>query len=762
MNERAPGSQAPGMNLEDVLYVLCRHKWKIVLLSCAAVLVTLGVKLVLPPTYQSQARLYIRYVVDTKTPTLAGDNDTRVRSPNLQGDSILQTEKQILTSMDLAEDVADAIGPDKLLGRAVVAGRPDLNRLRAAALIQKHLLAEVPQDTSVVQLTFQDSNPEIVQAVLKQLIASYFKKHAEIRAVGAFDEFLTQETDNRRAGIAQTEEELRKAKAKAGIVSLVDTEEAYGQQIARLQQAILDTEAELSQRRASANQMAQALNEPSVVTNGMPATNHVEQAPPEKVEAYGQVCSLIDSLSRKERELLSTYAPSSSLVQYVREQIQTQERAKRAMEKECPGLIAVSVSRGSAGSGQPEADARGALGIEFAQVSGLESKLKTLRGQLNEVQGKAAALSQQSATIMDLQRRLALQETNYARFSQSLEQSRLDEKLGAGKVSNISTIEEPTPALPAPSKLMKILAMVLLGGLGVAFGLPFVWELYVDRSIKRPAEVESRIRLPLFLSIPLLNGRGRGNALAGPPQRLLSAGGDSAGAGASAAEVPALAANGRGSNGALLPWEPAHPLHAFWGALRDRLITYFEVKEMTHKPKLVAVTSCGEGAGVSTIAAGLAASLSETGDGNVLLVDMNLANGGAAHFHQGGLACGLDEALEAGTREQALVQDKLYMVSEAGNHDKLPAALPKRFRNLVPRLKASDYDYIIFDLPPVNQISLTPRLARFMDMVLMVVESEKTDQDAVKRAAALLNGPGANLGVVLNKWHQYVPGKRDV
>ena len=52
----------------------------------------------------------------------------------------------------------------------------------------------------------------------------------------------------------------------------------------------------------------------------------------------------------------------------------------------------------------------------------------------------------------------------------------------------------------------------------------------------------------------------------------------------------------------------------------------------------------------------------------------------------------------------------------------------------MPKLKASDYDYIIFDMPPVNQISITPRLAGFMDMVLLVIESEKTDREVVKRA----------------------------
>ena len=83
--------------------------------------------------------------------------------------------------------------------------------------------------------------------------------------------------------------------------------------------------------------------------------------------------------------------------------------------------------------------------------------------------------------------------------------------------------------------------------------------------------------------------------------------------------------------------------------------------------------------------------------------------------------------------------------------------MPKRFTNLVPKLKASDYDYIIFDMPAVSQISVTPRLARFMDMMLIVVESEKTDREVVQRAAEMLTEARGHVGIVLNKWKNYVP-----
>jgi Mrp family chromosome partitioning ATPase len=180
---------------------------------------------------------------------------------------------------------------------------------------------------------------------------------------------------------------------------------------------------------------------------------------------------------------------------------------------------------------------------------------------------------------------------------------------------------------------------------------------------------------------------------------------------------------------------------------------------MTHKPKLVAVTGVGRNSGVTTTAAGLAHSLSETGEGNVLLVDMTVGQGSAQQFYKGKAVCGLDQLLE-NTRDTAQVQDKLYVVgTQSDSSDKLLRALPIRFNQLVPKLKAGDFDYIIFDMPPVNQISITPRLAGFMDMVLLVVESEHTDRDLAQQAATLLAASQAHVGAVMNKTRNYLPSK---
>jgi succinoglycan biosynthesis transport protein ExoP len=75
----------------------------------------------------------------------------------------------------------------------------------------------------------------------------------------------------------------------------------------------------------------------------------------------------------------------------------------------------------------------------------------------------------------------------------------------------------------------------------------------------------------------------------------------------------------------------------------------------------------------------------------------------------------------------------------------------------MPNLKASDFDYVIFDLPPINQISPTIGLAGFMDKVLLVVEAEKNSRELVRRWYRELVGTRADVSVVLNKVRSYVP-----
>src|SRR5205085_5649721 len=84
-----------GLKIGDVYYVLFRHKWKIIVLFVASVIAALGVFMVTPPAYISEAKLIVHYVLES---TSLAQNQTEIMRPDLRGDSIINTELEILRS----------------------------------------------------------------------------------------------------------------------------------------------------------------------------------------------------------------------------------------------------------------------------------------------------------------------------------------------------------------------------------------------------------------------------------------------------------------------------------------------------------------------------------------------------------------------------------------------------------------------------------------------------------------------------------------
>ena len=110
--------------------------------------------------------------------------------------------------------------------------------------------------------------------------------------------------------------------------------------------------------------------------------------------------------------------------------------------------------------------------------------------------------------------------------------------------------------------------------------------------------------------------------------------------------------------------------------------------------------------------------------------------------------------------EQAAVQKNLVSLATTGRN-LAGASIVQSFSDLMPKLKGADYDYIIFDLPPITQTSGSLRLATQMERTLMVVEAEKTHKEKVARARKLINGAPTQLFTVLNKTKSYGPKSLD-
>jgi uncharacterized protein involved in exopolysaccharide biosynthesis/Mrp family chromosome partitioning ATPase len=740
---------ASKLTVVDIYFVVFRHKWKIIILTLLGLLAAGYYYHAKPPPYQSDAELLVRYVSDARSMNPAA-NDSDVTLID-QGQSIMKAEMALMVSFDLAALVASNIGPDRIL-----AGMGGGNDPTAAAYAIKNNLTVEP-DGSVIHLTYSSPDPTIVQPVLTALVDAYLDKHNQVhRAMDVSNETLTEETATLSQNIADLDKQLRDAKAAAGVgvINVADSQKFFSDEIARLRQALFDAQGDLAVRRAVLN--GQVNNKSEIAAS---ATNQAVAGPPvpqNEIDKYKAALTRLTSAQNRQNNYYQDgFTDDNKLVKEVREQIAAATKVKSELETNYPALAQMDFSVPDSTGGTTASTA--APGVALPANSGKEdpaylaARITTLQAQLAEIQGEANKLGAAEANISDLERRKQEQEDYYKSFENELQANNLNTALGQAKNSNIPLIQAPLPPYRDYKKFYKILFGLMASGLVAGLGWAFLIEFYLDHSIKRPIDIQTKLKIPFFLSIPDLNHHKRGLLATANSRRQLAFN------------------NGSSENGVALPSqngslevvsdEVNRRLNSYYDALRDRLVIYFESVNLTRKPKLVAVTSTHRGAGVSTIASGLAASLSETGDGRVLLVDMNQENGTAQQFFRGHANCKLDDALESEKRTGAMVQENLYVVTENTVADRLPRALPKRFASLIPKLKASDYDYIIFDMPPVSPTSVTARLAGFMDTVMLVIESEKTHQQVVLQANALLAQSKANVTAVLNKTRHYIPAR---
>jgi uncharacterized protein involved in exopolysaccharide biosynthesis/Mrp family chromosome partitioning ATPase len=742
MNDKKQDAQSSaGISLGEVYFILFRQKWKIITLSVAGILgAAILLFIVKPPQYQSEAMLSIRYVVEGKSLNPPGD-ESNARPLDMGSEGILNNEIATLYSLDLAEQVVQAITPEKILAKQ--GGGADTNQ--AALLIKKGFTVEMIPNSSVIRLTFQNSDQKLVQPVLSEIIDAYFTKHIQMhQGMDISNSFLTNETTRLRSELSQTEDALRKAKNTVGVISVEDAQRAYTDQISKIREDLYNAEDELAGHQATLEELTKSSATKPEIKNAGPTTELTS----DRIDEYRRICTRLALYEKKEQDYLTQqgFTEDNVLVKEVREQIAQTEAIKKNFEEKYPKLADIDVPTLSL----IEQSGRGNaidLKSESAQVAALRAKIQTLNSQLGQVWMEATNFERMESTISELEQKREVEENNLKYFATSLEQSRISDALGGDKSSGISIIQWPSPPVKDwPKKVKKKVAMVAAGGILGGLAWAFLIELFLDRSVRRPAEVETKLHLPLFISVPNIgkNGHGQNTKIPGKEHLQLTDMMHNAG--------------GEENHEANVDYSNRMPLlQRFYQGLRDRLIVYFEVRNLIHKPKLVAVTSCNRGAGVSNIATGLAASLSETGVGKVLLVNMSGDQGAMQQFYKGKLNYNLDDALEADTKKTAVVEGSLYVAIEQTDKEKLPAALPKRFASLMPKLKASDYDYIIFDMPPVTQTSGTVRLAGLMDMVLLVIEAEKTNQDVVKQATKLLAESKANVSAVFNKARTYVP-----
>lgn len=170
--------------------------------------------------------------------------------------------------------------------------------------------------------------------------------------------------------------------------------------------------------------------------------------------------------------------------------------------------------------------------------------------------------------------------------------------------------------------------------------------------------------------------------------------------------------------------------------------------------KKFAITSGLAGEGKSITILNLAISFAQTG-AKVLLVEADLRRPTLARLLIEKASPGLSNLLAGLASEDEVIRKEAYPnldVIFSGEIPPNPSELlgSQRMQDVLNRL-SKQYDYILFDSPPVAIVADVCVMADMLDGVLFLVRTDRTEKDAVVRGLKQLEISGAKLmGFILN------------
>ena len=345
------------------------------------------------------------------------------------------------------------------------------------------------------------------------------------------------------------------------------------------------------------------------------------------------------------------------------------------------------------------------LNEQIQQTQATKDNLKSKIGTLPESQKEQVRLQ----TEVDVSTRL------YTSLLDSIQQLEIAKAGTTGDVRIIDLAVNPVaPVFPKPTVILVAAAVVgTIAGVFLA-----VLLAALRRKIDDPVEIERITQLPRLSEIPF-------------------------------SKIPA-----KGKKG-------CHPLVivsspndvAAEGVRSLRTALHLQISGRANQ--VIVVTGPSPGIGKSFIAANLAASLARTGQ-PVLLVDADLRRPALSRYFQGP-SIGLTDYLSGAAKLEDVIQTRPeveglhYIASGPAHADPAELLVPAKLLALVTEAKAR-FTYIIFDSPPIIQVSDALVIGKHAtEMLLVLQEGAHTEREITDTVNRVRRSQIPIVGFALNK-----------
>lgn len=691
---RMDGEGRFGAQILSLFRILSKWRWLILSTVVTGLVVGVVATLLTTPIYRGTATIQI----ERDAPNIVNVQGLQP-SDAYQSPEFFQTQYGLLKSRSLAERVVRNLGLAEnplFIGQATRSSGAMLsgsaaskdtyaNRLdRATDSLMAGLRVNPVRESKLVNVGFDSPDPATAARVTDAVTANFIQANLERRyeASSFARSFLETRLNQVRQKLEDSERELAAYATSQQIINVGTAGATKSDPSAGGAQSL--TAADLgSMNRALADaEQARILAEQkwrqaqSTTGLGLP---ELQQS--KNIETLRESKA---ALSAEYQDKLKIFKPEYSAMVQLRAKIDELDRQI------------------AADTGSVKDSLRAQYEITLKNENALASKVRNLKGEFLDLQNRSIRYNIIRRDV----------DTSRTFYEGLLEREKEVAVAGVGS-NNVSIVDKarvPTyPIKPRPA-----INLALAGGLGLLLGFSLAFALeQLDRSIKSPIDVETKLRIPLLGAIPLVKGNVE-------PLKAMS--------------------------------DPRSAISEAYISARTALL----LSTPDSLPSPLLITSAQPSEGKSTTAAALAGSLAAIGR-RVLLIDADLRNP-SLHKNFGipnrsgfsnilaGLSSLESEAQPTGSTNLSLIS--------GGPIPPNPAELltSTRLRALLADA-ASKYDIVILDGPPIMGLADSPLLASAAAGTILVVEAGQTGQQMAATALKRITGGGAHiLGAVLTKF----------
>lgn len=474
----------------DLVGRLWRHKFKAGLLFCLGIAGTVAFLGLAPRTYESHAKLFLRLGREAAALDATATTGQVVHLQESR-ESELYTVEEIIRSRELLEQVVDEITPQVILKKGDPALTPawkktakqlfvslepyNLNPLKvydlrdvALGAIDENLSVSAGRKTNVVTISYLADDPVMARNVVQKIVDLAREEHLRVHRTNGSQEFFEKKTEELKRELEGKNTALRDFKIESGLAALDKQRELHLTQVSTLEQNLLQTLADIASAAAEVDSRRLTLST-------MPEMIVTEQTTGQPNAPESEMRLKVFDLETQQKRQATFLKPEDPRMQAAQQQIDESRKAVGDEGVKQQVVRALSKTRETMETALREREAQ--LVAFQARKASLEQKIAESKSTLNRINADEVRLS-------ELQREIDLAAANFRRYSEHLEQARIDEELKKAKISSINLMQHPTfsqtPVSPNPK-------LVLVGGFLCSCLLGASVLLLPDRTSRRPA-----------------------------------------------------------------------------------------------------------------------------------------------------------------------------------------------------------------------------------------------------------------------------------